>query len=778
MSVDHNTGTKNSSIQLLKELEALSESISQSQFAPRRTASSLVLSRTEIPSILSSDVIRTQNPKPKSRRLSFSPWRSKPKLDPEEENEQKERNETNKWSTDNDPTSEKKGIWNWKPIRALSHIGKQKLSCLFSVEVVTIQNLPASMNGLRLSVCVRKKESKNGGVQTMPSRVSQSDADFEETLFIRCHVYYTPGSGTHMKFEPRPFFIYVLAVDAEELDFGKSCVDLSGLIQESIEKSFEGTRIKQWDKSFNLLGKAKGGELVLKLGFQIMDKDGGIGIYSQVEGQKSVKNRSYSTSIARRKSKSSFSVPRARISSREEMKMDGNDVLDFDVEEKGVAVLDERSVSSEVVKEVVEDQSHLGRLGELDSISLHIRALESLMGEEKTALKDEEISSQILDQDEVKLTKEFLQLLEDAETKKPKINKDEIHPIEESKEELESEVLIPDLGKGLGCVVQTRNGGYLASMNPFNTPVARNDAPKLAMQMSKPLILQPNNSTGFELFQKMAAIGVEELTSEISSLMPIDELMGKTAEKIAFEGIASAIIQGRNKERPTSSAASSIAVAKSMATAMSTYRKERISNGIWNSISEDPLTIDEILPFVMQKIEKMAVDGLRIQADMAEEEAPFVVSTIDPKIIMDNGKEYNHILSSAVSIEDGIETETITMSLVVQLRDPMRQYEAVGGPMIVLIHATGAEDEFDINNEERRYKVESLQVGGVKVRNSQKQDLNAVDWLIANGMGKGGKKGKHIGLKKGHDVLWSICSRVIADMWLKSMRNPDVKFAK
>lgn len=51
-------------------------------------------------------------------------------------------------------------------------------------------------------------------------------------------------------------------------------MDLSQLIQESMEKSNEGTWIQQWDTSFNFVGKAKGGELVLKLGFQIMKKDG------------------------------------------------------------------------------------------------------------------------------------------------------------------------------------------------------------------------------------------------------------------------------------------------------------------------------------------------------------------------------------------------------------------------------------------------------------------------------------------------------------------------
>lgn len=854
-------GKRNSSTQLLEELETLSESLYQSHKSntARRTAS-LALPRSAIPPISSTDEIGSEkveerlNPKPRSRRMSLSPWRSRSKLDEEDEKRERSTVSTKKETkklVDESATSEKKGIWNWKPIRALSHIGMQKLSCLFSVEVVTVQDLPASMNGLRLSICVRKKESKDGAVQTMPSRVSQGAADFEETLFIRCHVYFTPGSGTQMKFEPRPFLIYVFAVDAEELDFGRSSVDLSHLIQESIEKSFEGSRIRQWDMTFNLSGKAKGGELVLKLGFQIMEKDGGIGIYSQSDGQKSGKNRNNSPSVARRHSKSSFSVPSPRLTSRaeawtpsqigitsdlqgiddlnldepapvpstsqplqkteeQEPKTEDFDFPEFEVVDKGVEIQDKdegeaeensdkRSVSSEVVKEIVHDQFHLTRLTELDSIAQQIKALESMMGEEKIDKTDEETASQILDADEETVTREFLQMLEDAEANKLKTDPEILSLKLESNsntEESESNVLLPDLGKGLGCVVQTRNGGYLAAMNPLDTAMPRKDTPKLAMQMSKPFVLQ-SYKNGFELFQKMAAVGLEELSSEILSLMPLDELIGKTAEQIAFEGIASAIIQGRNKEGASSSAARTITAVKSMATAMNSGRKERISTGIWN-VSEVPLTIDEILAFSMQKIEVMAIDALKIQADMAEEDAPFDVSPIDAKTIGANGKVYNHPLASAVPIEDWIkitskgssdddasDTPAITLSVVVQLRDPIRQYEAVGCPVIALIHAPQFYDKTDGNNEETRYKVSSLVVGGLKVRtpgrknvwDTEKQRLTALQWLVAYGMGKAVKKGKRLE-SKGPDLLWSISSRVMADMWLKPIRNPDVKFTK
>lgn len=881
---DYVTNRRNSNTQLLQELEALSETLYQppSHTTTTRRTASLVLPRDSIPSIESltggakndndTDSI-VVNPKPRSRRMSLSPWRSRPKQDIQsEDNIQQQSNTSTNTSTSNtklvkkldskgaDSNSEKKGLWNWKPIRALAHIGKQKLSCLFSVEVVTVQGLPASMNGLRLSVCVRKKETKDGAVQTMPSRVSQGAADFEETLFIRCHVYYTPGTGTsnggaRYKFEPRPFSIFVFAVDAEELDFGKNMVDLSEMIEESVQKSFEGNRIRQWDTSYTLSGKAKGGEVVLKLGFQIMEKDGGVGIYSQAEG--GTKNaKSYSSSFARKQSKTSFSVQSPRMSSlssanwtpsqagttaniqgidelnlddepvkeEPESKAEDLDLPDFDIVDKGIEIQDKgvemedkdeatkevgeeeedgdersegnsdkRSVSSshEVVKEVVHDQMHLTRLSALDSIAQQIKALESMFKDEnQVKMEEDDSESQRLDANEETVTREFLQMLEDPGVSQLKTDNQETPALKlqggggnEDNEKRESGIFIPDLAKGLGCVVQTRNGGFLAAMNPLNTAVLRKDAPKLAMQISKPFVLPsiPSSMNGFELFQRMAAVGLEEFTSKILSMMPMEELVGKTAEQIAFEGIASAIIQGRNKEGgASSSAAETVAVVKSMATAMNTSRNERISTGIWN-ISDKPLTVDEILAFTLQKMEAMTIEALKIQADIPEEEAPFDVSAIKKD---DDG----HPLDSAVPLEDWTKydkSDSIMISVVVQLRDPLRQFEAVGGPMIALVQAVPIDEETNnFDDEEKKFKIACLAIGGLKVRSggrkntwdTEKQKLTAMQWLVAYGLGKMGKKAKKSSPLKGQDLLWSISSRVMADMWLKSIRNPDIKF--
>ncbi|TYH66031.1 hypothetical protein ES332_D06G094600v1 [Gossypium tomentosum] len=64
-----------------------------------------------------------------------------------------------------------------------------------------------------------------------------------------------------------------------------------------------------------------------------------------------------------------------------------------------------------------------------------------------------------------------------------------------------------------------------------------------------------------------------------------------------------------------------------MANAMNTGRKKRITTRIWN-VNENTLTAEEI-----QKIEEMVVEALKLQAQMAREEPPFVVSTRNGKAI-------------------------------------------------------------------------------------------------------------------------------------------------
>ncbi|XP_072970106.1 protein PLASTID MOVEMENT IMPAIRED 1 [Typha angustifolia] len=830
-----NSGRRDSNTQILQELDALTHSLFQAHTA-RRT--SLAIPPSAHDAAAGGQEASRSESRPRSRRMSMSPWRSRPKFEANDADDAAPKNQNPGVAVVGAAAAagggEKKGIWNWKPMRALSHIRMQRVGCLFSVEVVAIQRLPASMNGLRLAVAIRKKETKDGAVQTMPARVLQGSADFEETLFLRCHVYCTGGSaGKPLKIEPRPFLISAIAIDAPELDFGRSTVDLSLLVKDSMEKNLEGSRVRQWDSTFGLLGKAKGGELVLKLGFQIME-DGGVGIYNNQgeSGKSSFK--------ARKQSKTSFSVTSPRVTRSEPSSTptkdlstvdlrgiddfslddtaadkkpepepdlkDDLEIPEFEVVDKGIEIQEEKgkdgeeekeekegeveevkSVSSEVVKEVVTDGAQFNRLTELDAIAQQIKALESIMiGDNRDAVKQtfEGDEMQRLDAEEETVTKEFLQMLEldDGDQMFDEMPDRAYSQKSGGKAGFVSDtgIYISDLGKGLGPVVQTRDGGYLAAMNPFDVEVARKQTPKLAMQLSKPFILGDQRlSGGLELFQKLASVGSEELSSKLNALIAMDELLGKTAEQIAFEGMATAIIGGRSKEGASSMAAKSVTVLKTMAAAMSEGRRERIATGIW-SVREEPVPAEDILALSLQKIEALALEALKVQADMADEQAPFDVSPLIGKL------DTQHPLESTIPPEDWanscITADAITFLVVIQLRDPFRRYETVGAPSIAIIQAGKVDDGGD--GGEGRFKVASLHVGGLKLRpglrrsfwDGEKQRLTAMQWLVAYGLGKAGKKSRAVQAKGGQEVLWSMSSRVMADMWLKAMRNPDVKF--
>ncbi|CAN6464024.1 unnamed protein product [Victoria cruziana] len=860
---------RNSGTQLLQEIEALSHTLYQSHTA-RRTASLSLPSSAEALSGAgfrgqADDAVRrkrsststiTGKPAPevvevrgRSRRMSLSPWRSRPKAEDVEDRHPPESGNELPTAATAAAADRKKGIWNWKPIRALSHIGMQKLSVLFSVEVVAVQGVPASMNGLRLAVCVRKQETKDGALQTMPSRVMQGAADFEETLFLRCHVYFSSSKHSPgvFRFEPRPFHISVVAVDAEELDFGRNLVDLSNLVQESMERNADGARVRQWDAAFKLSGKAKGAELVLKLGFQIMEKDGGI-----------FKMEKTGDPFVRKQSKSSFSVPSSNVGSPritaivespkstrsaalqadlhkiEHLNLDdddddqpapppakshepeddaGDDLPEFEVVDKGIEIQkpekpepepevaeseenEEGLASSEVVKEVVDDKFHKRRLTELDAIAEQIRALESLIRDDKRAAKEYEFELQNLDAEEETVTREFLQMLEEEGEADAKSSGFQFLNDRSLKMEREADdgdkvglVFLPDLGKGLGSVVQTRDGGFLAAANPLNVAISRKDHPELAVQVTKQVVfpVNINVASGFDIVQKLAALGAEELSTRPFSLMPIDDLSRKAPEQIAFEGIASAVISGRKKEVASSSAARSVAAIRKITAAMNSGRKERIETGIWNA-EEDPVTVHDLMATALQKIEAVAVEALKIQADMADDEPPFEISAIVGK-----PDPAGSLFTNAVQVdrwEHNSSTNSVSLAALLQLRDPSRQLEAVGAPMLVIVQAMrfrGPKKEDD-EDDELKFKATSIHVTGLKVRpggkrnlwDGDRQRLTAAQWLVAHGLGKSGKKEKQPGrVAKGPtDLIWSLSARVVAGLWLKQTRNPDIKFPR
>lgn len=159
--------------------------------------------------------------------------------------------------------------WNWKkPLKALTHIGDQKIKCCFNLHVHSIEGLPLSFDGIRLCVLWKRKSNI---LQTRPSRVIQGVAEFNETLSHGCSVYVSRAmSGHSVKYESKRFLIYAFIVGAPEHDIGSHQVDLTRLLPPTLAELGGDRSSGKWSTSFSLTGKAVGASLNVSFSYQIM----------------------------------------------------------------------------------------------------------------------------------------------------------------------------------------------------------------------------------------------------------------------------------------------------------------------------------------------------------------------------------------------------------------------------------------------------------------------------------------------------------------------------
>jgi hypothetical protein len=101
---------------------------------------------------------------------------------------------------------------------------------------------------------------------------------------------------------------------------------------------------------------------------------------------------------------------------------------------------------------------------------------------------------------------------------------------------------LPALGQGLGSFLQTKNGGFLRSMNPSIFQKAKNSG-HLIMQVSSPVVVPAEMGSGIvDIQQRLASIGIEKLSMQANKLMPLEDITGKTMQQVAWE--AGATLEG------------------------------------------------------------------------------------------------------------------------------------------------------------------------------------------------------------------------------------------
>ncbi|CAK9200247.1 unnamed protein product [Sphagnum troendelagicum] len=485
----------------------------------------------------------------------------------------------------------------------------------------------------------------------------------------------------------------------------------------------------------------------------------------------------------------------------------------------------------------------------------------------------------------------------------------------------------PFLGEGMGPVVETRDGGSLRSMSPSNFQ-ASSGSGQLVMQVSKPVVIPADmGSASMDILRRMAAAGMVGMADQAKLAMPLEDITGKTVEQIASEGFAA--LKGgyeghiNSRSRHLSSLPNWIAHKSSQelsgASSASGYLAERTksrmaatargSSGKCNSskagsLSEDAfVSLKDLAPMAMQNIEALALEGLKVQSDMAEHEAPFSVDPLSWQEMMAlegggnsaiglleegskeaSGNSDDALMSMAISLDEwmrldagvydetemsqssmvllashhniqkdvlavgnqkgrrdkadasdltgGFMGDTLTLAMLVQLRDPLHNNEPVGAPMMALVQAervmlppkarigrsismkgnTEDDDEPDATSPQPQFKIIEVTMSGLKTSEeafdkkkllgwgNQKQQQSGSRWLLANGMAKNTKQHPVLQSKpasvatstktgstskggKG-DSLWSISSKQqgAGSKWSTAAssktRNPDISFGK
>lgn len=162
---------------------------------------------------------------------------------------------------------DKKSIWNWRPLKAFSHIRNRRFDCSFSLHVHLIEKLPASFNGASFNVYWKRRD---GVLVTRPAKVVQGVAEFEEKLTYTCSVYGSRSGPHHSaKYEAKHFLLYASLLSSPELDLGKHRVDLTRLLPLTLEELGEEKNSGKWTTSFRLSGVARGAVMNVSFGYEV-----------------------------------------------------------------------------------------------------------------------------------------------------------------------------------------------------------------------------------------------------------------------------------------------------------------------------------------------------------------------------------------------------------------------------------------------------------------------------------------------------------------------------
>ncbi|PHU09231.1 hypothetical protein BC332_21091 [Capsicum chinense] len=304
---------------------------------------------------------------------------------------------------------------------------------------------------------------------------------------------------------------------------------------------------------------------------------------------------------------------------------------------------------------------------------------------------------------------------------------------------------LPPLGEGLGSKMCTHNGGFLCSMRPQLFRNARNGA-RLIMQFSCPVVLPASMGCNvMEILSCWASGGISKMSAQADKLMPLEDITGRNIQEMAPETRSRLKLDGR-----FSFWYGLFDMKDSEDLLFHQSSGHLNSTTIIDDVALDFVFMEDLALVAMDEIEPLTLEGLRIQSNLSDNEAPSIIRPQFSNVFGSNtastfkywcGKESDDddgdLVELSVSPDEwlrldagdfsnipetkeritkilavhhaktldldssGLETgqersellcressqlcNNLTLSLRVQLRDPLRDYEMVGISMLILI---------------------------------------------------------------------------------------------
>ncbi|KAL2896906.1 Protein PLASTID MOVEMENT IMPAIRED 1-RELATED 2 [Bienertia sinuspersici] len=370
---------------------------------------------------------------------------------------------------------------------------------------------------------------------------------------------------------------------------------------------------------------------------------------------------------------------------------------------------------------------------------------------------------------------------------------------------------MPPIAEGLGPLLPLKNGGCLRSMNPLlfrNTKSSEG----LIIQTSKTLVLPMELGPDvMEILQCLASVGSERLSKKVHSLMPLEDLSGKIMQQLAWEASDEAEVL----KRPAYSQHEyDIKIEIEQHPYVHCHTSSSSSSAACNNSSKY-VSAKDLAFLAIDTMEDLVMEGLKIQSGTPEHDPPSSIS------VKGTAYDVNELLDLSISLDDwlrdqenteyesrkcGFSRDDLTLGLMMQLRDPLRNYEPVGEPMLGLVQVKrlikSVTQTLEAIKEGEdmisRFRLDEVHVAGLSIASdkleswsSRRQQQSGSRWLLASGLTKNRKsrfsksrsimKLPALVLKKpwARSCIWSISHpihEVEVDPENPLIRNPDILF--